>query len=129
MKRLIGLALLVVGILVALVGAAETMAQSRRTSSAGPTRREAAKFLDDVAGDIRAGNVDAVLASLHPGVVAAYGENACRNHLANVKDPSVAFEIRGVRGPGVWRWSADGSSFLVASAFEVDARRTMNGGT
>jgi hypothetical protein len=99
------------------------------TGSGVPTDKIAA-FLNDLAQSTRtAAGVDHALALLNGAVVDRYSKDTCRSFLQSTVDPTAAFSVVSIAGPGPYTYASDGQSTVVNDVFEVTAKRTVNGQT
>jgi hypothetical protein len=87
-------------------------------------------FLTRYSAALRQGDVDTLLALLHPQVIQRYGADQCRATIAGAgPDPSFAIQPTGVTGPGTWLFTADGASIAVGDAYTIAATVTAIGAT
>jgi len=88
---------------------------------------DAATFLGLLAAAIRAGDEVFLFDRLHPEVLARYGAEVCRAHVAKFVDTTSTFTVRSVSAPGAYSWETDGRSTQVAGTLTVAVERTSAG--
>jgi hypothetical protein len=99
------------------------------TTTTPPERETVADFYTVFAEAVRSGDVDTLLARLHPIVLDAYPDT-CPDVLATFADPE--FDVTATSDGGVtpWTWSLpDGRSFDVADATTVTIELSGRGQT
>lgn len=100
------------------------------TPTSVPAELEAPSEFVTVFGDaIAAGDVETLLARLHPAVPSHYGEDVCQAYLASLpKDPST-YEVARVGPLAQWTWEVDDAAIPIDDAAEMSLRRTTGGTT
>jgi len=76
-----------------------------------------------------AGDVNALLESLHPEVIDLYGTEACRAYLESVIETPIHLEILEVSEVASWQWEIDGHSTHIENAYTVEVNFTVQGQT
>ena len=64
---------------------------------------------------------------LDPVVIAVFGADACRQHVAAIDDPGRAIAVRSVSGPADYTYAVDGISIRVPRTWTVHGRATVYG--
>ncbi len=92
----------------------------------GGTRR----FVDTFVGWLRASDGEALLAALHPAVIARYGEATCRNYTNGLAvDERFTIEVDTVTSVPRWDYATDGLSLTLTDVVRVNGRRILDGET
>ncbi len=58
-----------------------------------------------------------------------YGFETCRSFLQTTVDPTDAFTVLNVTGPGPFDYTSDGQTTTVQNVFTVDVQHTLRGQT
>jgi hypothetical protein len=88
------------------------------------------EFFADFAEAIRTGDVEFLLARLHPVVLERYGRQRCRAAVASLAtDPTLDVKIRSTSEPGSYEFASDGKTATVEDAFTVALTFTTAEGT
>lgn len=75
----------------------------------------------------RAGDIDLLLALLHPLVIERYGAEQCRGYLPTVTDEQVIIEVREATLDPNRRYETDGQTATPADAYAVQITRADRG--
>jgi hypothetical protein len=105
-------------------------AGARIDPPAQPIPDAISSFLARYTAALQQGDVDTLVALLHPLVIQRYGADQCRATIAGAgPDPAFAIQPTGVSGPGTWLFTADGASIEVRDAYTIAATVTAIGAT
>jgi hypothetical protein len=124
-RRLVGAVLVLAG----LAGAGATLLvrpASRTVVASAPPTAEIRSLVAEIVDARRSGGAD-VAARLDPTVLKIYGEDQCRKVIEKDRDREYAFTVGAIIGPGRWTYSADGNSFYVYEAYEVEGNQQQHG--
>jgi hypothetical protein len=88
-----------------------------------------ATFLRQTDTAYRTGNVDWLLAHLHPAVIKAHGESACRKAIQAYEAPDFQSTVLKISGPATWTYTAKSRSQKIKSVLTVKVKRTQGGKT
>jgi hypothetical protein len=109
--------------------AAPTQSATPTPPPASFTEEQVATFLDGLAAAATAGDVEQLMAWLHPEVFARYGEDVCRAYLTTT-NLALDLTVREVLDPAPWDWiTDDGAATTFDSAIEVEVQRTSGSQT
>jgi len=85
----------------------ESAAATATTVTLDPPTAE--EFATDLATAQTEGDVEYLMARLHPAVIERYGTRQCRIHIRNdVAGQAVTWEIQGSAEPAPWDYASDG---------------------
>ena len=70
------------------------------------------------------GDVDGLLAVLHPDVLGLYGVGACQEYLTSVVENPIQIEALEITSSNPWQWEIDGHSTLIQDAYTVQVAVT-----
>jgi len=90
-------------------------------------KAEVKKFLNEIDTAARSGNVDARLARLNPAVIARYGEQQCRDFLADQQDATRKDKVTSVGKPESYEYATDNQSAVIPDALPVQVKETNKG--
>jgi len=90
---------------------------------------EVRAFVDDLVSAIQRGDVDFLVARLHPVVLDRYGEAACRAAVTTFIDPTFEVEVLEVLDQASWDYVTDERSTTIPDAWTVPANRSQGGVT
>jgi hypothetical protein len=79
-------------------------------------------FYGAFAEAMQAGDVDALVARLHPTTFDRYDDATCRVYLAAVTDEDFAAEVISAAPPARWSWTTDGVQREIDDAIAVRVR-------
>ncbi len=101
------------------------------TATPAPTLGEAEvrAFVASLVAAIHAGDVETLLAGLHPATIDRYGQDACRTALAGFTDPTFGIEVLEVQDPAPWDYVTDGMTVTIPDAWAVPGNRSSGGTT
>lgn len=120
----------VVAITLAAVAAAGCRGSSSDSDKSGSSKSTAKdtpqKFLDKLDAAARAGDTDTRVALLHPAVIARYGEQQCRDFLAEPQavDPTRKDKVKDVDKPRPFEFTTDDGAIPVPNAQRVLVEET-----
>ncbi len=97
------------------------------TSTAAHSAETPAAFLDELAGAMRSGNVDFMVARLNPAVIAHYGRASCRQAVVSYIDPTAAFTLQSASPPADYTYTVSGTSVVVPDTITAQATFTRQG--
>ncbi len=96
--------------------------------TAAPVDEQAVEaFIASLVVALREGDATFQVASLHPAVLARYGEDQCRTELPKRADPTVAVAIRSIGDLEVWDWTTDDVTTLIEDTIPVDTDIVIDG--
>jgi hypothetical protein len=78
-------------------------------------------FVPELVVAVQDGDVDFLLASLHPATIDRYGEEACRIRVSFFDNPLFAMEVLEILDPAPWDYVTDDVSTTIPDAWEVRA--------
>lgn len=84
-------------------------------------------FVDQLVVAVQTGDLETLVAALHPATLNRYGEAACRAHLATFVDPTFGIEVTEVQAPAAWDYTTDGLTTSIPDAWAVPGTRTQGG--
>lgn len=141
-RRTIGIALLGVGVAtmaVSILGVTfewgkkttvSAMKSTTTTLKGKPAVEALGKFTEKWQRAFQSGDVEFLVARLHPAVIERYGEAACRVSInRQAPDPVWKLTVEKVSELGLYEYRSDGHSTMINSAYTVTAFRTSSNQT
>lgn len=86
-------------------------------------------FVEVLVTAIHDGDVDTMVANLHPAVKDRYGQDACRTAVAGFTDPTFEIEVLEVQEQAAWDYLTDGVTTTIPDAWAVPGNRSAGGQT
>lgn len=86
-------------------------------------------FVASLVTAIHDGDVETLLAALHPAVLDRYGEAACRARLPSFADPTFEIEVLEVQPQAPWDYVTDELTTTIPDAWAVPGNRSEQGTT
>ena len=111
----------------ALLFGACSSASGSDSGGGSKAKSEVKKFLNELDAAVRSGNVDLRLARLNPAVIARYGEQQCRDFLANTQDVTRKDKVKKVGKPETYEYTTDKVSATIPDSLPVLTKETNKG--
>jgi hypothetical protein len=86
-------------------------------------------FVEVLVTAIQTGDLNTLIANLHPATMDRYGEAACRTAVAGFTDPTFEIEILSVQDPAPWDYVTDELITTIPDARAVPGNRSAGGVT
>jgi hypothetical protein len=85
-------------------------------------------FVPQLVAAIQTGDVDFLVANLHPATLDRYGEAACRTQVATFTNPNFAIEILEILDPAPWDYATEDPpvTTTIPDAWEVQGNLTVS---
>ncbi len=113
-------------VIAAMGGCGGSSSKSGSTKKS-PSVKSAQKFANEYDAASRSGNVDFLIAHLHPVVLARYGEDQCRAFLATQQDATRKTKVKSVGKPEPFEFATDNLSVTVPDTLPVLVKQTIQG--
>lgn len=100
------------------------------TATPAPSLGEAdvRAFVEVLVTAVQTGDVETMLANLHPATFDRYGVDACRSAVANFTNPDFEIEALEVQDPAPWDYVTDELTTTIPDAWAVPGNLTVGGG-